>query len=90
MSSRTSLKIVAERMVKRGTPKTLHEAIANGVVQAEFPYVQEHVVEVAAHCIAPHIRDFLSQRFNVEMLRGNDAGVAMLKRLWNDITGEEI
>ena len=71
-------------MSKQHTPKTLIEAIVNGIEDLK-PSVPEPQLEER---IELHVRDFLAQKFSVAILQTEDP--ALLKKLWKDITGKEI
>lgn len=68
--------------MNRGTPKTLNQAIINGLEDYGF---QNN--EKLAKFIEPHIKDFLSQKFNVSMMKQQDDKLADdLKALFEKIT----
>lgn len=51
-----------------GTPKTLEQAIKNGLLQAESQGLQKEVVEV----VYAHIVDYLAQKFGAAILSVED------------------
>lgn len=62
-----------------GTPKTLTEAILNGL--------DDKGVDLTTSLIQAHIRDFLSQKFNVAYLKAKDDGeLERLKELFRKVT----
>jgi len=66
-----------------GTPKSLTDAIDNGIYTAQTFTDEASNVEV-------HVKDFLSQKFTNEMLYADDKSLEMLKNLWAAITGEKL
>lgn len=65
----------------RGTPKTLDEAIHNGLCVGPL----SEVVDRTKHCV----RDYLAQRFGVAMLKAHTPEQeALVCELWAAITGE--
>lgn len=69
-----------------GTPKSLIEAIQNGIEEAGI----DAPAEVAAKIAKRHIRDFLSQKFAVGLMRADLNGevVSSIEKLFSEITGE--
>jgi hypothetical protein len=67
----------------KGTPKTLEEAITNGIYE---------IFETSANTatIESHIRDFLAQRFGAMMLREENFQPSDLGELFEQITGEKL
>lgn len=67
--------------MKQGTPKTMKEAIENGVRDCESR--EAHDPELKAHIIETHVRDFLAQKFAATMLSDDCQTVSSL---WQHIT----
>lgn len=68
--------------ITRGTPKTLKQAIVNGI--NDSPGNGEDAEQLAEH-ILPHVIDYLAQKFSVAYLKiGGDA----IKQLYERITGK--
>lgn len=69
-----------------GTPKTLGEAISNGLDKIDVFQGRPKNIEV----IEAHVRDFLSQKFGVSILecelRGDEPRTE--RKLWIAITGK--
>ena len=66
-------------MNTKGTPKTLNEAIENGLLD-KTGYRDTATIE-------KHVIDFLAQRFGTELVQaveGSDTQIT-LQRLWNSI-----
>jgi len=61
-----------------GSPKSLREAIQNGISAAENGS--------AAETIEAHVRDYLSQKFQVPFHSVNQDTVEAVQKLWNKIT----
>ncbi len=67
----------------KGTPKTLEEAIHNGLCVGPL----SDVVDRTKQCI----RDYLAQRFQAAMLKAHTPEQeALLEDLWLAITGERL
>lgn len=67
---------------KRGTPKTLKQAIENGLDD-----VKNNPGMDAAEIIKAHVRDRLAQRFSAAMFT-HDEAEKMLMALFNDVVDE--
>ena len=68
--------------MKRGTPKTLNQAIINGLEDYGFQNTEK-----LAQFIEPHIKDFLAQKFNVSMMKQSDDKLSDdIKALFEKIT----
>lgn len=66
-----------------GTPKTLIEAIQNGMCIGPLSSTHEE--------IRKHVKDFMSQKFSCAMLRvESPEELERLKLLWFALTGEKI
>ena len=63
-----------------GTPKTLEDAIQNGIEKARMQDVNSPKIQ--AQIVRSHVRDFLSQKFGLV----NEETA----KLWKEITGEEV
>jgi hypothetical protein len=72
-----------------GTPKTLVEAIMNGL--EEFMPAGRAREELALH-IEPHITDFVAQKFGCAMLEANESETKQktLADLFEKITGRKV
>lgn len=73
--------------MKKGTPNTLNQAIANGLDDAG-----ESIPDKNQEIIKTHIRDFLSQKFSWAMMNcyEDPEKEEMIAQLWEKITGEKI
>lgn len=69
---------------KRGTPKTLDQAIINALDEAETSNNPE-IVEALRN----HVRDFMSQKFGILTLQTDEQTSAMLRGLFNNLTRKE-
>lgn len=72
-------------MSQQGTPQTLLQAIQNGLTVGDHNQVHDNIYT--------HVRDFLSQKFAVALLRAENQSTdprtaQMIQELWNKITGE--
>lgn len=70
-----------------GTPKTLQQAIQNGLHEANE--VNEYCVEyylTIDQIVELHVRDFLAQKFAINFLTDDDA----IRDLWNRITEKKV
>ena len=65
-----------------GTPKTLQEAIQNGLAASIGKPNRAQVIE-------KHVQDFLAQRFGAMMLRTQKSTTSVLKGLFEEIRGSE-
>ena len=80
-ASVTYTKYPTDAPLSQGTPKTLDQAIRNGL--NEFQPGMD-----AAHVVETHVRDFLAQKFGVAFYTVQDE--AGLRDLWYRITGKEM
>jgi len=70
-----------------GTPKTLTDAILNGVNACGGTAWSAVSLSTA---VQQHVRDFLAQKFGVAFLNApNEAALNDLHALWESITGEK-
>lgn len=67
-----------------GTPKTLKDAIANGLETAKTVGMMEDEAKDLSEEVSPHIMDFLAQKFGAAMMDNPDAEV-VLKKLFDKI-----
>jgi hypothetical protein len=69
-----------------GTPKTLNEAISNGL----YSFGLGNRESPAPLVIEAHVRDFIAQKFGAAMLNTSDDALAFntLANLWEKIIGE--
>lgn len=67
---------------KLGTPKTLQEAIDNGIMFGPLSGIRQNTFET--------VKDFLAQKFNVAMLKAGAPEDEALRQLFKAITGEQI
>jgi hypothetical protein len=65
----------------KGTPKSLREAIENGLADS--------VGEGYAASVERHVRDFIAQRFSVALMRYEFAGEG-LSKVYEEITGKKV
>lgn len=75
-------------MTTQGTPKTLREAIENGIMEAVEVASATNVLEGGSLSprIETHIRDYLAQRFGPAYLSSpNDQMTDALIQLWQSI-----
>lgn len=71
----------------KGTPRTLEEAIENGI--EEFKRVGRPDQE--AYFVRIHVRDFLAQKFSIAVLKSRDlGGDAMLLELMDEIDKQAV
>lgn len=77
--------------MNEGTPKTMTDAIANGIASFDLNY--QTMVPMTYH-VQLHIRDFLAQKFNQAILEmdnwrdGSSTKLSpeeILKKLWDDV-----
>lgn len=61
----------------KGTPKTLKEAIKNGIVEPQSGHPSDNIYD--------HVKDFLAQKVQVAIFR-NPNIEAEIKKLWEEIT----
>lgn len=73
--------------MSRGTPKTLPEAIANGLDSS----MARPDAEAKALAVQPHVRDFLAQKFTQAMLAAKGKGeMRRIDELWKKIIGQSL
>lgn len=66
-----------------GTPKSLLQAIKNGLLLGKTVKVDED--------IKAHVRDFLAQKFSTSsVLAKNEDELKLIQDLWFEITGEKL
>jgi hypothetical protein len=63
---------------QRGTPKTMHEALANGLASAQTICMTMGEADHLAFELERHVKDFLSQRFGAALLSANDSNCEQL------------
>jgi hypothetical protein len=73
-----AISIYTDSMI--GTPKTLQEAIKNGLDAGKVSYSPE-----AIQVLSAHVQDYLAQKFGVLMLDANNTTLKVLKTLWDRI-----
>lgn len=71
-----------------GTPKTLNEAIRNGLKAShDDPYAS--IKGDIDRVIESHVRDFIAQKFAIAFLKYDDHLAANLRDLWRSIIQKE-
>lgn len=68
----------------KGTPKTLTQAIQNGISQFHDPKAHPNSIEGMEACIEQHVRDYLAQKFGAAMLE-NESADSILQAVFNRI-----
>lgn len=66
-----------------GTPKTMRQAIINGIKDG---FKKENAGKPLADAVEAHVRDFLAQKFSVEILSARTAEADLLEALFEEIT----
>lgn len=73
--------------MNNGTPKTLQEAIRNGMSIGPLRELDQSIKN--------HVRDFMSQKFCIalaksETIRNREEASKMIEDLWFNLTGEKL
>lgn len=69
-------------MSNNGTPKSLKEAIANGLAEASYSDKA-----LLVDTVYVHIKDILAQKFAAAYYTKNEEALKEMEKLWANITG---
>lgn len=75
---------------KKGTPKTLLEAVINGLQEAKIEHTHAVLTNPKnAKMVKAHVKDFLAHKFNVAILNSTAPEIEkMLFKLFEEVTNE--
>lgn len=73
--------------MSKGTPKTLWEAISNGLAEAKSVIMGREEAEELAREVRPHVVDFIAQKFGPFVMGSEQKRAEEILKLFRTIKG---